>query len=86
MRRLVVLLVFGIACFSGYRYWSFATAPRTTVETPDDVAEKFIFGVSEEQNGCCAWRGGRCGCEGEQVRCCDGTVSPSCRCRPGALE
>lgn len=30
--------------------------------------------------GCCSWHKGQCGCEGGRVVCCDGTLSPSCRC------
>jgi len=34
------------------------------------------------QRGCCSWHGGVCGCDSSsgRVRCCDGTLSPSCRC------
>jgi len=33
------------------------------------------------QQGCCSWHQGVCGCSdsGRKV-CCDGTLSPSCRC------
>jgi hypothetical protein len=30
--------------------------------------------------GCCSWHGGVCGCSGNRVLCCDGTLSPSCSC------
>jgi len=32
--------------------------------------------------GCCSWHGGECGCDDATGRtiCCDGTLSPSCRC------
>lgn len=33
-----------------------------------------------EKSGCCSWHGGVCGCEGNRVQCCDGTLSPSCTC------
>jgi len=33
------------------------------------------------QRGCCSWREGVCGCtEKGRVICCDGTLSPTCRC------
>ncbi len=33
------------------------------------------------QRGCCSWHKGVCGCGDDgRVRCCDGTVSPSCAC------
>ena len=33
-----------------------------------------------EQRGCCSWHGGVCGCRGGRTACCDGSLSPSCRC------
>lgn len=35
-----------------------------------------------EQRGCCSWHGGVCGCDYNtgKVKCCDGTLSPTCRC------
>jgi hypothetical protein len=33
-----------------------------------------------EGRGCCSWHGGQCGCSGERVLCCDGTLSPTCVC------
>lgn len=33
-----------------------------------------------EQQGCCSYHGGVCGCFGGSTQCCDGTQSPSCRC------
>jgi len=32
------------------------------------------------QRGCCSWHGGVCGCSGGRTQCCDGQLSPSCRC------
>lgn len=34
-----------------------------------------------ERTGCCSSHGGACGCEKGRVKCCDGALSPSCRCR-----
>jgi hypothetical protein len=36
--------------------------------------------VAGQQQGCCSWHGGVCGCSGGHTQCCDGTQSPSCRC------
>jgi hypothetical protein len=33
-----------------------------------------------ERRGCCSHHGGVCGCAGGRTQCCDGTLSPSCRC------
>jgi hypothetical protein len=33
-----------------------------------------------ERAGCCSHHGGVCGCSGSRAMCCDGTLSPSCRC------
>ncbi|OIO02469.1 MAG: hypothetical protein AUJ49_06045 [Desulfovibrionaceae bacterium CG1_02_65_16] len=30
--------------------------------------------------GCCSRHRGQCGCQNGRVACCDGTLSPSCRC------
>jgi hypothetical protein len=32
------------------------------------------------QSGCCSHHGGVCGCSGGRKTCCDGAVSPTCRC------
>lgn len=34
------------------------------------------------RSGCCSWHGGVCGCDEatDRIRCCDGTLSPTCRC------
>ena len=34
------------------------------------------------RSGCCSWHGGVCGCDEftGRIICCDGTLSPSCRC------
>ena len=34
----------------------------------------------EQRRGCCSWHRGVCGCRGGRTLCCDGTLSPSCRC------
>jgi len=36
--------------------------------------------LDSNQRGCCSWHDGVCGCEGGRKVCCDGTLSPSCRC------
>lgn len=36
---------------------------------------------TEQRQGCCSWHGGECGCDSTgRVICCDGTLSPTCRC------
>ncbi|WP_276953175.1 hypothetical protein [Helicobacter rodentium] len=32
------------------------------------------------RRGCCSKHGGVCGCEGKRVKCCDDTLSPTCKC------
>lgn len=32
------------------------------------------------RKGCCSRHGGVCGCEGKRVKCCDDTLSPTCKC------
>ena len=36
--------------------------------------------IAPQGQGCCSWHGGQCGCEGNRVVCCDGTLSPTCTC------
>ena len=60
-----VLSILGFGCFAGAKHYQ-----------ANKIQEKCLAG-----QGCCSWHGGQCGCTpyGE-VRCCDGTTSPSCRC------
>lgn len=37
-------------------------------------------GLTLAGRGCCSHHKGQCGCEGGRVVCCDGSLSPSCRC------
>ena len=30
--------------------------------------------------GCCSWHDGECGCVNGRIKCCDGTLSPTCKC------
>ena len=49
---------------------SYSTSPK-----------KYNKNIKVEQRGCCSWHGGVCGCNEEgRVICCDGTLSPTCRC------
>ena len=45
------------------------------------VDNEQIYPVGElERRGCCSHHKGVCGCSNGRVRCCDGTLSPSCTC------
>lgn len=46
-----------------------ASTPAPSCEAPEIA-----------QQGCCSWHQGVCGCSGTRVLCCDGTLSPSCKC------
>lgn len=52
--------------------------------TKSDKTENINIGVQcvEARSGCCSWHGGVCGCDysTDRIVCCDGTLSPSCRC------
>lgn len=50
-------------------------APVCYQSPQDDNAPSLLAG-----RGCCSHHKGQCGCEGGRVVCCDGTLSPSCRC------
>ena len=32
------------------------------------------------RRGCCSHHVGVCGCSGNKKKCCDGTMSPTCKC------
>lgn len=48
-----------------------ATSTITTNSTPQEMLAK---------SGCCSHHSGVCGCKDGRVVCCDGTLSPSCKC------
>ena len=35
------------------------------------------------KRGCCSHHKGVCGCDGKRQLCCDGKLSPSCKCEDG---
>ena len=60
-------------------------------EGKDEMSQQAARCMSSEQvnalladRGCCSHHKGQCGCKGGRVTCCDGTVSPSCRCEADA--
>lgn len=58
--------------------------PPVTLDNCGQVAglSPDVMDLIEQRRGCCSWHGGVCGCSsGGRVQCCDGTLSPSCRCR-----
>lgn len=71
-----LLLVVGICLAAPFSFASECTSPekRAWVEIVQEL------GI--DRRGCCSWHDGVCGCdyETERVQCCDGTLSPSCRC------
>ena len=80
MKKIVLISLF-FACFAGY---------GLSQETPfirnnqpliaEKICQESTDTTSIEKRGCCSWHGGVCGCKNERVICCDGTISPSCRC------
>lgn len=40
----------------------------------------FATAEAAMQSGCCSHHQGVCGCANGRKTCCDGVVSPSCRC------
>ncbi len=38
------------------------------------------FTYTHSKRGCCSNHGGVCGCTGSKLQCCDGKLSPSCKC------
>lgn len=59
----------------GWTAQEVADLPASTCREFKPLDELLLAG-----RGCCSWHKGQCGCEGGRVVCCDGTLSPSCRC------
>lgn len=63
-----------------------ACSPLVTIQAMAEAAEAkpaldFTPLDQMEQQGCCSWHNGVCGCSYTgRTLCCDGTTSPSCRC------
>lgn len=85
MRRLgMLLLVAALAVMAPSLVCAEETQPTVTLDACGQLAglSPDVMDLIEQQRGCCSWHGGVCGCSsGGRVRCCDGTLSPSCRCR-----
>lgn len=64
MKKLILILIFSIFNF---------VASAAEIK---DFNSKDILA----QRGCCSHHGGVCGCGGYKLQCCDGTLSPSCKC------
>ena len=63
------------------------TPPSATKQSKPSIEEPAkcegrTFASAEEalQSGCCSWHGGVCGCRNGRKVCCDGELSPSCKC------
>lgn len=50
--------------------------------SPKQTQGVCVAGVDLEVNrkGCCSRHEGVCGCDGDRVKCCGGTLSPTCKC------
>lgn len=85
MRRLgMLLLVAALAVMAPSIVFAEETQPTVTLDACGQIAglSPDVMDLIEQQRGCCSWHGGVCGCSsGGRVQCCDGTLSPSCRCR-----
>lgn len=74
---LLISLVFASVALAGEPIPAHQTATNATTcqETRSIQHGPVIAG-----RGCCSWHGGQCGCENGRVKCCDGSLSPTCRC------
>ncbi len=66
---------------------AFLVGPQTpsTVFSSTSNSESEIICSNKDivaRSGCCSWHGGVCGCNAgrNRIKCCDGTLSPSCTC------
>ncbi|WP_297813142.1 hypothetical protein [uncultured Helicobacter sp.] len=61
-------------------------SPKETKEnlvkiSPYSQKEICVANITDvNRRGCCSRHGGVCGCEGKRVKCCDDTLSPTCKC------
>lgn len=82
MRR-VLVVVLAVLAFQVLPVIADDATSKEQPETAQSCEELKASGASAEQiarRGCCSWHQGVCGCSGSRVACCDGTLSPSCRC------
>lgn len=60
-----------------------ASKPVSNINQNVSLENVEVVSTIIAKRGCCSWHGGVCGCnEQGRVICCDGTLSPTCRCRP----
>lgn len=54
---------------------------------PDSfLHQRGFYNLFLTRRGCCSHHSGVCGCKGNRQECCDGTLSPSCRCFSDGLQ
>jgi hypothetical protein len=74
-KLLVMVATIALACF-GLVEMAVA-GERASNERP---AQFVVCATQPEQQGCCSWHQGVCGCQNGRDVCCDGQFSPSCTC------
>jgi len=91
MKYFFVLMILAFTVTVGYADTSSITklpnAPAASICEPKNLivlTTSRTTSISAKQDmmqrGCCSWHQGVCGCsKGRQV-CCDGSLSPTCRC------
>lgn len=85
MKKLLALLLLAVFFLpSSAVAGDFLTESAVTISPPTlcEVEGAAEQGDTQElaQQGCCSWHDGVCGCSNGRVKCCDGTLSPSCTC------
>lgn len=74
-RLLLVVFMIGVSLLGG---WGVNAENSTTAP---QLCQQVRSGADVvAQRGCCSYHSGVCGCVVVYVQCCDGTMSPSCRC------
>ena len=92
MKKILILTALFVSIvFSAMAMNSSLPAPDTAVQTPElsTIPQKENITTNDntpsdkiERRGCCSHHGGVCGCDqaSGKIKCCDGTLSPSCTC------
>lgn len=74
MKKLLLSLIFLVSIMI-IGCGTISPMSNKTINNPQETVEI-------ARSGCCSWHGGVCGCDTitGMIICCDGTLSPTCRC------
>ncbi len=80
MRKLVVSIVLVLSIVTVLALVSTTTESPQPVTVTSSIITNSTPREMLAKSGCCSHHSGVCGCKDGRVVCCDGTLSPSCKC------